>query len=178
MNARSLISEYTASAKSEPPTDESASAIQTDCQKYKGLAIGCCNESAIIGLLVSVSTADTIAWEMIEDASSTGLANALKDQPSVVVVAGSPPNGMASVLRMCRRIRRLGYSGKLVVGYWRRRPLRRQEKRLLVASGADYYSHRIWTISRLLMHLDAIHDDSHTDESTGKIAEVSRLLQV
>jgi predicted PurR-regulated permease PerM len=147
-------------------------------QKLRAIAVVSDDIAAQLGAKVAITATHMIEWEFITEREYLRLHNCMSVPPEIVLVAGAPPNGLTNLFGICRRIRRLGYSGKIIVGYWRRRPLSRQTKRMFTASGADFFSHRIWTVSRLLAHLDEIQDDEHAVKDTKVLAGQDDLVKL
>jgi hypothetical protein len=157
-NAKKLVAEEICEfASDEEPNNKEKSVEQPI---GRGVAIAMGPVSSTIGILVAANCKIQLDWTFVDTLDSTALTGAVRMEPEVILLAGAPPLGILPILKLCKRLRRLGYSGKIVVGYWRRRPLTLQSKNLVRDSGADFVSHRIWTVSRLLLHLDAIGDES------------------
>ncbi len=179
LNAKRLVADEIREDSTEEELVDKVEA--TEQQRGRGVAIALGPVSSTIGMLVAANCERSLDWTVVEVIDSTALTGAVRMEPEVILLAGAPPLGILPLLKLCKRLRRLGYSGKIVVGYWRRRPLTRQIKKLVRESGADYVSHRIWTVSRLLLHLDAIGDEPHGEnpvQDTTSGLYSARLMQL
>lgn len=164
-HAQELVTQLIAEQAAKRPRDKTVpkDAESINDHKLRGVVVVSDDIAARLGAEIAITATNTVHWEIVTEHEYARLHHCLSVAPDVVLVAGAPPNGLTSLHRICRRVRRMGYTGKMIVGYWRGRPLSRPNKKMLASVGADFFSHRIWTVSRLLAHLDEIQTEEHFD---------------
>lgn len=74
-----------------------------------------------------------------------------KHSPSVVILSTSAPGRRNEIETICRILRRRGYAGWLLVGYWQTKSLINSSKKSMKDAGADYITHDLRRLKRMLI---------------------------
>jgi len=75
----------------------------------------------------------------------------------IVVLSVADRQGRARLESACRMLRRCGYEGWIAAGWWRQHGISERYRRQLKEAGADYVTHRVYAMDRMLNYVEKNH---------------------
>ncbi len=120
-----------------------------ETQMILGYSIG--GPDADICLRTLQQTAGLLSLEIFSENTEHFLRQVRKREPSVVIVSASSPSQRNELETVCRILRRRGYQGWILVGYWRTKPIAVTSKKAIKDAGADYVTHDLRRLKRMLI---------------------------
>jgi predicted PurR-regulated permease PerM len=95
------------------------------------------------------------AWSVCENPSRFALKECLDEDVRLVIFSATPPHKSAQIEAVITRLRRSGYSDWIAVGNWRAKTLSQSIRHQLKQAGADYVTHRLHAMDRMIPHIQA-----------------------
>ncbi len=99
------------------------------------------------------------AWSVCEKLSRLTLKECLDKNVRLVVFSSTLPHKSGEIDAVITRLRRAGYTGWIAVGYWRSKTLNQSIRLQLKLAGADYVTHRLHAMDRMIPHIQTLTRD-------------------
>lgn len=150
---------YDLNAVDETYLDEVVqAATEEEEEPTKVTACSLGNDRGLQAIRILFANKPKLAVAIRDQPLSIGLARACaREQPEIVVLSVADRQGRSVLEAACRMLRRCGYEGWIAAGWWRSGGITEPHRRQLKEAGADYVTHRLYAMERMINYAEQHH---------------------